>query len=34
MSGFYLRVKSANIKIKTYFNPPIELGDGQIMKWR
>ena len=29
MSGFYLRVKSTNSKIKTYFNPPIELGDRQ-----
>ena len=25
MSGFYLRVKSTNSKIKTYFNTPIEL---------
>ena len=29
MSGFYLRVKSTNSRIRTYFNPPIELGDGQ-----
>ena len=29
MSGFYLRVKSTNSRIRTYFSPPIELGDGQ-----
>ena len=29
MSGFYLRVKSTNSRIRTYFNPPIELGDGK-----